>query len=531
VETISGLKWWPAAVDPDAFRSRFSGRIPLGVHRCVIPAAIDAWLTALARHGTMRYAEAAEAAIDLAETGFPVHTVMHETLSAAGSLKAMQDWPSTHAIFLDKSGTPRTVGSVLRQRDLALTLQRLAEAEAGAREAGIAATIAATSPNKSPILWPRRAAGSPAEILQNSPSRWNRRCQLNYRGYDVHSCGPWCQGPVVLMALNILEGYDLAQMEPGSTDVYHLVLEALKAAFADRDRYFGSPRHVRVPMDGLLSKHYAPRWHERIALTRAAPGMPEPGLAVLGPATGAIALVLPGADIGAGGAQYQLSLRGRCRRQRVLRHAERRRHRHPDHSGIGMHRFQPRHAILVGPRSSQHDRATQAVAADAKPGNGAEGWQACDALRHARQRRAAANDGAISDQRHRLRHGCAGGDRGAASSTFSFPRSSDPHPYSPGAANIEGRVERACGAGPQGDQMAGVDGYRRIAGRDHGRSSKRRAPRRCRSTAGGLCDWEVTFLGHCETRATPKQSRPRLVWLERRDWRSPLKRERTGSLL
>ena len=59
VETISGLGWWPAAVDPDVFRTRFGGRIPRGVHRCVMPAAIDAWLTALARHGTMRFAEVA----------------------------------------------------------------------------------------------------------------------------------------------------------------------------------------------------------------------------------------------------------------------------------------------------------------------------------------------------------------------------------------------------------------------------------------------------------------------------------------
>ena len=69
--------------------------------------------------------------------------------------------------------------------------------------------------------------------------------QTTYRGYDVYACGPWCQGPVVPQTLNILEGYDLAAMDRLSAEVYHLILEALKAAFADRDRYYGDPQYVR----------------------------------------------------------------------------------------------------------------------------------------------------------------------------------------------------------------------------------------------------------------------------------------------
>ena len=77
--------------------------------------------------------------------------------------------------------------------------------------------------------------------------------------------------------LNILEQYDLAIQDPFSAEVYHLILEALKASFADRDRYYGDPRFVDVPIDGLLSKAYAKQWHERIDLGLATPGMPEPG--------------------------------------------------------------------------------------------------------------------------------------------------------------------------------------------------------------------------------------------------------------
>jgi gamma-glutamyltranspeptidase/glutathione hydrolase len=101
--------------------------------------------------------------------------------------------------------------------------------------------------------------------------------KTTYHGYDIYACGPWCQGPVVLQTLNILEGYDLAAMERLSPEVYHLILEALKASFADRDRYYGDPDYVEVPIDGLLSKAYATEWRTRIDLQQATPGMPKPG--------------------------------------------------------------------------------------------------------------------------------------------------------------------------------------------------------------------------------------------------------------
>ncbi|CAN5793412.1 hypothetical protein BH23CHL2_BH23CHL2_21420 [soil metagenome] len=98
-----------------------------------------------------------------------------------------------------------------------------------------------------------------------------------YRGHDVFGCGPWCQGPVTLQTLSILEGYDLKRFEPGSADTIHLILEALKAAFSDREQYVGDPNFVDVPMDGLLHPAYAEEWRTRINLATASPGMPDPG--------------------------------------------------------------------------------------------------------------------------------------------------------------------------------------------------------------------------------------------------------------
>lgn len=283
VETISGLGWWPEATDPDVFHTRYGGRIRRGVHRCVLPAAIDAWLTALERHGTMTFGQVAEPAIDLAQHGFPMHSVMHETFSKPAALAAMRSWPSTSEVFLNASGNPAEIGELVYQRDLARTLRLLGEAEGGApsREDGIRAVrerfyngdiaeaMAAFSEREGGWITLKDLAGF--RVAVEAP------VSINYRGYDVYACGPWCQGPVVPMALNILQGYDIAAMGAGSSDVYHLVLESLKAAFADRDRYFGDPRFVNVPMDGLLADDYGQQWRDRISLSEASPGMPTPG--------------------------------------------------------------------------------------------------------------------------------------------------------------------------------------------------------------------------------------------------------------
>jgi gamma-glutamyltranspeptidase/glutathione hydrolase len=212
-----------------------------------------------------------------------MHNVMFDTLSDPKAITAMRSWPSSREIFLPNNGHPVAVGQRVVQRDLAHTLQRLVEAEAGAtsREAGIDAVRA------------RFYTGDIAdEIVRFSDAEggWFTHRDLaefhvsieapvhtRYRGYDVYACGPWCQGPVVPMALNILEGYDLQAMGPTSIGLYHLVLESLKAAFADRDRFFIDPKAGVVPIDGLLSKAYATAWRDRIDFKHAWPGMPEPG--------------------------------------------------------------------------------------------------------------------------------------------------------------------------------------------------------------------------------------------------------------
>jgi len=284
VLTISGLGPWPKGTDVAFFDEHLDGRISAGPNRSVVPSAVAAWLTALEQFGTMTLAEVAAPAIELAAEGFPVHQLMNETLSVPADLANMRKWPSTAEIFLDENGDPHPVGHIFVQADLARTLTRLVEAESastGTREQGIAAArdryyrgdIAEEMVSFSRSQGGWLSAADLAEFEVDIEDAY----RVDYRGCDVYSCGPWSQGPQVLQTLNILEGYDFGEIELGSADYYHLILESLKATFADRDRYYGDPKFVEVPMDGLLSKEYASEWRKRIDMRKATPEMPAPG--------------------------------------------------------------------------------------------------------------------------------------------------------------------------------------------------------------------------------------------------------------
>jgi gamma-glutamyltranspeptidase/glutathione hydrolase len=282
VITISGVGTWPAETDVTFFDG---GRIVAGVNRSVVPAAIDAWLTALEHYGTMTVEQVFAPAIELAAHGFPMHQLMVDTMSEPRDLANMRSWPSTAEIYLDENGDPYQVGEIFVQADLARTLQRLVDAAADApsREDGIRAAR---------DLFYRGEIADEMVAFSRSQGGWMRHSDLadfsveiedalriEYRGYDVYACGVWTQGPVVLQALNILEGFDLAATPRGGADHYHLLLEALKCGFADRDRYYADPRFVDVPVDGLLSKEYAAARRDSISMTTATPGMPAPGQA------------------------------------------------------------------------------------------------------------------------------------------------------------------------------------------------------------------------------------------------------------
>ena len=283
VVTISGLGGWPAAASIDHFIDDYHGTIPEGVLRTVVPAAPDAWIRALELYGTFSFAEIATPAIRLAEQGFPMHTVMRDYIAA--NVTSYRRWAQNAAIYLPDNQIPE-IGAPFVQTDLAATMQHLADEERAARTKGdrTAGLRAARD-----AFYRGDLAHAMAEFhrdnggwltledLANFESAIEPAIKTTFQGVDVYTCGPWCQGPVLQQSLALLAREDLRAAQHNSAEYIHLITEATKLAFADRERYYGDPRFVDVPMEALLAEDYNQKRRALINPQRAHPGTPEPG--------------------------------------------------------------------------------------------------------------------------------------------------------------------------------------------------------------------------------------------------------------
>ncbi|HJU21001.1 MAG TPA: gamma-glutamyltransferase [Casimicrobiaceae bacterium] len=281
--TISGLGTWPRAITPDFFAKRFGGAIPNGVLRTIVPAAPDAWITALERYGTMTFGDCAQAAIRFARDGFPMYPLMSQMI--AMHMDDYARWPSSAAIYLPDGRPPRP-GERFVQRDLGRTLSYLVDCEKAASGRGRASGLRAVRDAfyrgdiaRAIVAYHREHDGlMTAEDLASFRVAIERPVHTPFRDLDVYTCGPWCQGPALLEMLNIVGGLDLHTMGHNSVDYVHALTETIKLAFADRERYFGDPRFVDMPIDTLLSASYAKERRAAIRADRASPGMPAAGV-------------------------------------------------------------------------------------------------------------------------------------------------------------------------------------------------------------------------------------------------------------
>lgn len=282
VETISGLGWWPAAATPEYFAKHYGGKIPVGVGRTVIPAAPDAWITALERHGTMRFADVAAPSIRIAREGFPVHAFMAKFIAKQRAM--IERFPSTAEIYLPGGDLP-AMGQVFVQTDLAATLQYMADEEWSearhGRANGLAAARAAfyRGDIAAKILAFHREQGGLLTARDLAEFRVGIEKPVEGRFGDlvVWTCGPWCQGPMLLQTLNLLDPAALHAAGHNSPGAIHAITEAIKLAAADREAYYGDPRFMDVPIEALVSAAYAADRRRQIDPGRACPGMPSPG--------------------------------------------------------------------------------------------------------------------------------------------------------------------------------------------------------------------------------------------------------------
>ena len=282
IVVISGLGTWPKALDAEYFRRNHGGAIPDGVERVVVPAAPDSWITALRHYGTMSFGEVATAATRFASEGFVMYPRMAELI--AGNADGYRRWPQNEAIYLP-GGEPPKVGDLFVQADLGRTLGYLADEERAAagrgREAGLQAARDAFYKGDIAEKLARYHAENGGFMTREDLAEFSVEIETpvttTFRDIEIHACRPWCQGPALGQALNILDGLDLEGMGHNSPAYIHHVTEALKLAFADRHHHYGDPRFVEVPLDGLTSKAYAALRRGRIDSNRAWPDMPPAG--------------------------------------------------------------------------------------------------------------------------------------------------------------------------------------------------------------------------------------------------------------
>ena len=279
---ITGLGGWPRAASAAYFQENFDGAMPEGILRTVVPGALDAYVTALERFGTLSFGEVVIEAIRFAKDGFPVYALMTEVIRMTED--NVRGWPSSAAIFLPGGKIPQP-GEIFKQTDLVATLQFLADEEVAhagdGRLAGLKAVREAfyRGDIAAQIVHFHEENGGLMTIADMASFRVDVEppVTVQFGKFDVHTCGPWCQGPMLLQALSILAGVDLAAMGHNSPAYLHALAEAIKLAAADREAYYGDPKFVSVPMAALLSPEYAAERRRLIRSDAAWPDMPEPG--------------------------------------------------------------------------------------------------------------------------------------------------------------------------------------------------------------------------------------------------------------
>jgi len=278
VFSIAGVGTMPKLATAQLFRERkpkageiltmepggMKGIIPVaGIMPALVPGMVESGLVALREFGTKSFAEVAQSAIELAD-GMAIDEM--RAGSIARSRRFFDLWPDSKKTFMPDGQVPMP-GEVFRQPNLARTLRSMVAAEKKALAAGANRTAGIDAvrdyfyrgdiAHRIDTFMKENDGLLRYEDMAAFKLQPEEPVSVDYRGYKVYKPAFWSQGPAMLEALNILEGFDLRSLGFNSADYIHKVTEALKLAYADRDTYYGDPKFVSVPADTLLSKNYA----------------------------------------------------------------------------------------------------------------------------------------------------------------------------------------------------------------------------------------------------------------------------------
>ena len=258
------------------------GKIPIndGLLSGSIPGTVDAWYILLDRWGTMSFEKVLEQAIDVAENGFPLPANLARSLASSKLAK----YPTSMKVYQSKRYTE---GELFKNSDLARTLRKLVEAEKQNASKGRHAALKAARDRfyKGDIAQTMAKFSEENgglfryEDFANYTAKVETPVSTDYRGYRVYKNKSNTQGPAELILLNMLEGFDLKAMGHNSAEYIHTSTEALKLAFADREKFLGDMDFIKIPFEGLLSKEYAAERRKLIDPNHASlelrPGNPE----------------------------------------------------------------------------------------------------------------------------------------------------------------------------------------------------------------------------------------------------------------
>jgi gamma-glutamyltranspeptidase / glutathione hydrolase len=285
VFAIAGVGPMPKLATAELFRDRrpkpgeiltmepggLKGIIPVaGIMPALVPSMVDAGLVALRDFGSKSFSEEIQPAIELAD-GMAIDEMRAGTIARVRRFFDL--WPDSKKTFMPDGQVPMP-GEIFRQPNLAKTLRAMAAAEKKALAAG-ASRVAAIDAVRDFFYRGDIAHRIDAFMRANDgllryedmaafKLEPEEPVSTDYHGYKIYKPGFWSQGPAMIEALNILEGYDLRSLGMDSTEYIHKVVEALKLSYADRDTYYGDPKFNHIPTDVLLSKSYAAERRKQI---------------------------------------------------------------------------------------------------------------------------------------------------------------------------------------------------------------------------------------------------------------------------
>ncbi len=244
IEIINGTGAAPFKANPDLFKE--TGIPSKGIQSVSTPGLVHAWFDAYDKYGSQDIKTSFADAIRIAEQGFPVTHYLSNAIREDSMLCSFED---SKKIFT-RNGEPLQAGELLIQENLSKTLKTLAiEGRDSFYKGSIAKGLISFIEKHDGLLT--------REDFEACTSRTESPISTTYKGYTIYESPPNSSGHILLQELNILENFDISKLDPTSPELIHLMVEAKKLAFSDREHYLSDPDFIDIPIEGMLNKDYA----------------------------------------------------------------------------------------------------------------------------------------------------------------------------------------------------------------------------------------------------------------------------------